>query len=74
MTTPDNSCDHANAAAGPSWRPGQPVVPGVSRRNFLHYTALGSAAAAAAVGASGGVEREDKEKKKGKKKKRKTKD
>jgi phospholipase C len=53
MTTPDNSCDHANAAAGPSWRPGQPVVPGVSRRNFLHYTALGSAAAAA-VGASAG--------------------
>ena len=24
------------------WEPGQPVVPGVTRRRFLQYTALGS--------------------------------
>ena len=30
------------------WQPGQPVVPGVTRRRFLQYTALGTAAAAAA--------------------------
>jgi phospholipase C len=35
------------------WQPGQPVVPGVSRRRFLQYTALGTAAAAAA-GVTGG--------------------
>jgi phospholipase C len=35
------------------WQPGQPVVPGVTRRRFLRYTALGTAAAAAA-GVTGG--------------------
>jgi phospholipase C len=55
MTAPENSREDAEVAAGPQWQPGQPVVPGVSRRNFLHYTALGSAAgAAAAVGATAG--------------------
>jgi len=34
------------------WQPGQPVVPGVTRRRFLHYTALG-AAASVAVGVTG---------------------
>jgi phospholipase C len=53
MTSSDNSREHAHGATGPVWQPGQPVVPGVSRRRFLQYTALGSAAAAA-VGVSGG--------------------
>jgi phospholipase C len=35
------------------WQPGQPVEPGVTRRRFLQFTALGSAAAAA-VGVTGG--------------------
>jgi len=34
------------------WQPGQPVEPGVTRRRFLQYTALGSAAAAAAGAAA----------------------
>jgi phospholipase C len=54
MTSSGNSRDHASGATGSPWQPGQPVVPGVSRRRFLQYTALGSAAAAA-VGASGGT-------------------
>jgi phospholipase C len=54
MTNSDNSREQAHAAAGSPWQPGQPVVPGVTRRRFLTYTALGTAAAAAAVG-SGGV-------------------
>jgi phospholipase C len=49
MANSDNSRDH-----GSPWQPGQPVVPGVTRRRFLRYTALGTAAAAA-VGVSGGV-------------------
>jgi phospholipase C len=44
MTSSDNSHEHAHGV----WQPGQPVVPGVTRRRFLQYTALGSAAAAAA--------------------------
>ena len=42
-----------HGATGPVWQPGQPVVPGVTRRRFLQYTALGTAAAAAA-GVTGG--------------------
>jgi phospholipase C len=48
MTSSDNPREHAHGATGSVWQPGQPVVPGVSRRRFLQYTALGSAAAAAA--------------------------
>jgi phospholipase C len=40
-------------ASGSPWQPGRPAVPGVTRRRFLQYTALGTAAVAAA-GASGG--------------------
>src|SRR5580692_5580348 len=54
MTNSDNSREHAHGATGSPWQPGQPVVPGVTRRRFLAYTALGTAAAAA-VGATGGV-------------------
>ena len=54
MTDSDNSHEHAHGATGPPWHPGQPVVPGVTRRRFLTYTALGTAAAAA-VGATGGI-------------------
>jgi phospholipase C len=54
MSSSDKSRDHAHGATGAPWRPGQPVVPGVTRRRFLQYTALGSAAAAA-VGVSGGA-------------------
>jgi phospholipase C len=54
MTDSDNSHEHAHGATGSPWHPGQPVVPGVTRRRFLTYTALGTAAAAA-VGATGGV-------------------
>jgi phospholipase C len=53
MTNSENSGDHAHGAGAP-WQPGQPVVPGVTRRRFLTYTALGTAAAAA-VGVSGGI-------------------
>jgi phospholipase C len=53
MTSSDNSRQHPHGATGPVWQPGQPVVPGVSRRRFLQYTALGTAAAAAA-GVTGG--------------------
>jgi len=54
MTSSDDSRDHSHDATGSVWQPGQPVVPGVSRRRFLQYTALGSAAAAT-VGVSGGT-------------------
>jgi phospholipase C len=54
MTSSDNSREHPHGATGSPWQPGQPVVPGVTRRRFLQYTALGSAAAAA-VGAVGGT-------------------
>jgi phospholipase C len=53
MTGSDNSREHPHGATGSPWQPGQPVVPGVTRRRFLQYTALGTAAAAAA-GATGG--------------------
>jgi phospholipase C len=53
MTSSDNSREHPHGATGSVWQPGQPVVPGVSRRRFLQYTALGTAAAAAA-GVTGG--------------------
>jgi phospholipase C len=48
MASSENPREHVHGATGPVWRPGQPVVPGVTRRRFLQYTALGSAAAAAA--------------------------
>ena len=54
MTSTDNPREHAPGATGSVWHPGQPVVPGVSRRRFLQYTALGSAAAAAAAVGAGG--------------------
>jgi phospholipase C len=54
MTNSDDPREHAHGAAGSGWQPGQPVVPGVSRRRFLQYTAFGTAAAAAA-GLGGGV-------------------
>jgi len=54
MTSTDNPREHAHGATGSVWHPGQPVVPGVSRRRFLQYTALGSAAAAAAAVGVGG--------------------
>jgi len=54
MTSSDNPRERAHGATGPVWQPSQPIVPGVSRRRFLQYTALGSAAAAAA-GLSGGA-------------------
>src|SRR5277367_6591331 len=54
MTNSDNSRDHAHGAGSP-WQPGQPVVPGVTRRRFLTYTALGTAAAATAAGVTGGI-------------------
>ena len=53
MTNSDNSREHAHGATGSPRQPGQPVVPGLSRRRFLQYTGLGAAAAAAA-GVSGG--------------------
>jgi len=53
MTSSDNSHD-GHDATGAVWQPGQPVVPGVSRRRFLQYTALGSGAAAT-VGVSSGT-------------------
>jgi phospholipase C len=52
MTRSDSPREHALGTTGSVWQPGQPVVPGVSRRRFLQYTALGSAAAAA-VGVGG---------------------
>src|SRR3984957_1322006 len=54
MTNSDNTRDHAHGAGAP-WQPGQPVVPGVTRRRFLTYTALGTAAAAAAGAVGGGI-------------------
>jgi phospholipase C len=54
MTSADHPREQAHGATGSVWQPGQPVVPGVSRRRFLQYTALGSAAAAAAAVGAGG--------------------
>jgi phospholipase C len=48
VTNLNNSPEHGHDATGSPWQPGQPVVPGVTRRRFLRYTALGTAAAAAA--------------------------
>src|ERR1700735_3596662 len=54
MTSSDHPREQAHGVTGSVWQPGQPVVPGVSRRRFLQYTALSSAAAAAgALGVSG---------------------
>src|SRR6202522_3545753 len=53
MTHSDNAPEHAPGVGGVPWQPGQPVVPGVTRRRFLQYTALGTAAAAA-VGVTAG--------------------
>ena len=49
-----DSREHEHGATGSPWRPGQPVVPGVTRRRFLQSTGLG-AAAVAAVGVGGGA-------------------
>jgi phospholipase C len=54
MTHSDNSHEPAHGATGSPWQPGQPVVPGVSRRRFLQATGL-VGAAAAAVGVTGGA-------------------
>jgi phospholipase C len=54
MTSSDNPGQHPRGLTGPPWQPGQPIVPGVTRRRFLQYTALGSAAAAVA-GLGGGT-------------------
>ena len=48
MSTQDNSPERG---PGSPWRPGQPVVPGVTRRRFLQAAAFG--AAAVAVGGAG---------------------
>ncbi len=53
MINSDDSRDQPDGQAGPVWQPGDPVVPGVTRRRFLRYTTLGGAAAAA-VGAGAG--------------------
>jgi phospholipase C len=55
MTNSDNSREQGHGAAGSPWQPGQPVVPGVTRRRFLTYTALGTATAAAVGAAGGGI-------------------
>src|SRR5580693_1642536 len=49
-----NSREHGHDATGSPWHPGRPVVPGVTRRNFLQATGLG-AAAAATVGLGAGT-------------------
>jgi len=49
-----NSPEQRHDATGSRWQPGQPVVPGVTRRRFLQATGLG-AAAAAAVGLGAGT-------------------
>src|ERR1700728_3595316 len=54
MTSSDHPREQAHGATGSVWQPGHPVVPSVSRRRFLQYTALGSAAAAAAAVGAGG--------------------
>jgi len=48
MTNSDDPREHAHSETRSPRQPGWPVVPGVSRRRFLQYTALGTAAAAAA--------------------------
>ena len=53
MTNSDEPREHAHDATGSPWRPGRPVLPGVTRRRFLRYTALGSAAAAAVAAGAG---------------------
>jgi phospholipase C len=55
MTNSDNSREQAHGPAGSPWQPGQPVVPGVTRRRFLTYTALGTATAAAVAAGGGGI-------------------
>jgi len=55
MTDADNSSNHAHGPAGSPWQPGQPVVPGTTRRRFLTYTALGTAAAAGGAAGVAGV-------------------
>jgi phospholipase C len=47
-----NSDEREQATPGALWRPGRPIVPGVTRRHFLQATGLG-AAAAATVGLGG---------------------
>jgi phospholipase C len=54
MTNSDEPREQPHGAAGSPWQPGRPIVPGFSRRRFLQYTGLGTAAAAA-VGIGGGM-------------------
>jgi phospholipase C len=54
VTSSDSPREHTRGATGSQRRPGQLIVPGLSRRRFLQATGLGAAAAAAA-GLSGGV-------------------
>ena len=49
-----NSRAQGPDAAASAWQPGRPVVPGVTRRNFLQATGLG-AAAAAGIGIGAGT-------------------
>jgi phospholipase C len=53
MTNSDEPREQQGAAGSP-WQPGRQIVPGVSRRRFLQYTGLGTAAAAT-VGIGGGT-------------------
>ena len=55
MTSSNDSREHPHGATRSPWQPGQPVVAGVTRRRFLQYTALASAAAAPAGAAAGAV-------------------
>jgi phospholipase C len=48
MTNSDEPREHAHDAAGSPRQPGRLFAPGLSRRRFLQYTGLGTAAAAAA--------------------------
>jgi hypothetical protein len=52
-STMTDSREQDAGATGSPWRPGLPVVPGVTRRRSLQATGLG-AAAVAAVGVGGG--------------------
>jgi len=48
-----NSAEDDHGSTGALWRPGRPVVPGVTRRRFLQATGLGAAAVATAGLGSG---------------------
>jgi len=54
MTNSDDPREHMDGATGSPRQHGRAIVPGVSRRRFLQYTALGTAAAAAGLTAGAG--------------------